>query len=196
MMNRCKKNELVIVNGKGKINENENFNEIGIIKEKDYYYNQYFVELLFGKDDWFKERNLNRIFEKKMKKANKYKVCLAIKKEGFDYIQKTMQNEKDKTINLFKQADLFQEYHQNESSYFFIIWSETYWPETNFTVGAIEKALPKLRKNNIAYQYIKIGVSENNERELEVKEFCKNDSNVDIFEILTKIKIKRFGGII
>lgn len=193
MMNRYKKGELVIVNGKGKINEENNSNVIGIIKEKDYYFNQYFVEILFGKDDWFKEKQLTRIFEKEQKKASKYKVCLAIRKDGFDYIQKQMQKEDDKTIDLFKQADLFQEYHENESCYFFIFWKDTYWPETNFTVRAVEEALPKLKKNNIPYQYIVIS---NNEKNIKINEFVKNDKNINIFEVLINIKINKIGGIL
>ena len=193
MMNRYKKGELVIVNGKGKINEENNSNVIGIIKEKDYYFNQYFVEILFGKDDWFKEKQLTRIFEKEQKKASKYKVCLAIRKDGLDYIQKQMQKEDDKTIDLFKQADLFQEYHENESCYFFIFWKDTYWPETNFTVRAVEEALPKLKKNNIPYQYIVIS---NNEKNIKINEFVKNDKNINIFEVLINIKINKIGGIL
>ena len=64
MMNRYKKGELVVVNGKGKLHGEDNLNVVGIIKEKDYYFNQYFVEILFGEDDWFKERDLTRIIEK------------------------------------------------------------------------------------------------------------------------------------
>lgn len=196
MMNRYKKGELVVVNGKGKLHSEDNLNVVGIIKEKDYYFNQYFVEILFGEDDWFKERDLTRIIEKEQKKTKKYKVCLAIKKEGLDYIQKQMLKDKDKTIDLFRQADLFQEYYADDNCYYFIVWGDTYWPENNFTVKAIENSLPKLRKNNIPYQYIKVGISNSNEKDLKINEFIKNDDNVNVFEVLTSIKIKKFGGIV
>lgn len=196
MMNRYKKGELVIVNGKGKLHGEDNLNVVGIIKEKDYYFNQYFVEILFGEDDWFKERDLTRIIEKEQKKTKKYKVCLAIKKEGLDYIQKQMLKDKDKTIDLFRQADLFQEYYADDNCYYFIVWGDTYWPENNFTVEAIENSLSKLRKNNIPYQYIKVGISNSNEKDVKINEFIKNDDNVNVFEILTSIKIKKFGGIV
>ena len=196
MMNRYKKGELVVVNGKGKLHGEDNLNVVGIIKEKDYYFNQYFVEILFGVDDWFKERDLTRIIEKEQKKTKKYKVCLAIKKEGLDYIQKQMLKDKDKTIDLFRQADLFQEYYADDNCYYFIVWGDTYWPENNFTVKAIENSLPKLRKNNIPYQYIKVGISNSNEKDVKINEFIKNDDNVNVFEVLTSIKIKKFGGIV
>lgn len=196
MMNRYKKGELVVVNGKGKLHGEDNLNVVGIIKEKDYYFNQYFVEILFGEDDWFKERDLTRIIEKEQKKTKKYKVCLAIKKEGLDYIQKQMLKDKDKTIDLFRQADLFQEYYADDNCYYFIVWGDTYWPENNFTVKAIENSLPKLRKNNIPYQYIKVGISNSNEKDVKINEFIKNDDNVNVFEVLTSIKIKKFGGIV
>lgn len=196
MMNRYKKGELVVVNGKGKLHGEDNLNVVGIIKEKDYYFNQYFVEILFGEDDWFKERDLTRIIEKEQKKTKKYKVCLAIKKEGLDYIQKQMLKDKDKTIDLFRQADLFQEYYADDNCYYFIVWGDTYWPENNFTVKAIENSLPKLRKNNIPYQYIKVGISNSNEKDVKINEFIKNDDNVNVFEVLTSIKIRKFGGIV
>ena len=91
---------------------------------------------------------------------------------------------------------MFQEYRVDNKVYFFIFWTDTYWPETNFTVKAIEESLSNLRRGNIGYQYIKIGITNNNEKEIKINEFIKNDDNVNIFEVLTNIKIKKFGGII
>lgn len=196
MMNRYKKGELVVINGIGKLNGEENTNVIGIIKEKDYFFNEYLVEIPFGKEDWFKESNLTRVFDKEKKKTKKYKVALAIRKEGFDYITNQMKKNPEQTIDLFKQADVFQEYRVDNKVYFFIFWTDTYWPETNFTVKAIEESLSNLRRGNIGYQYIKIGLTNNNEKEIKINEFIKNDDNVNIFEVLTNIKIKKFGGII
>lgn len=196
MMNRYKKGELVIINGKGKLYSEENKNVIGIIKEKDYYFNHYFIEVPFGKDDWFKESSISRVFNKEMKKTKKYKVCLAIKEEGLEFIKKQMSIDTEKTIDLFEQADIFQEYFADGNVYFFILWGDTYWPDTNFTVKAIEQSLPKLRKRNIAYQYIRLGKTNSNEKEIKINEFIKNDNNVDIFEVLTSIKIKKIGGIL
>ena len=44
MMNRYKKGELVIINGIGKLHSEENSNVIGIIKEKDYFFNEYLYD--------------------------------------------------------------------------------------------------------------------------------------------------------
>ena len=196
MMNRYKKGELVIVNGIGKLHSEENSNVIGIIKEKDYFFNEYLVEIPFGKEDWFKESDLTRVFDKDKKKTKKYKVALAIRKEGFEYITNQMKKNEEQTIDLFRQADVFQEYRVDNNVYFFILWTNTYWPETNFTVKAIEESLSYLRRGNIGYQYIKIGITNNNEKEIKINEFIKNDDNVNIFEVLTNIKINKFGGII
>ena len=196
MMNRYKKGELVIINGIGKLYSEENSNVIGIIKEKDYFFNEYLVEIPFGKEDWFKESDLTRVFDKDKKKTKKYKVALAIRKEGFEYITNQMKKNEEQTIDLFRQADVFQEYRVDNNVYFFILWTNTYWPETNFTVKAIEESLSYLRRGNIGYQYIKIGITNNNEKEIKINEFIKNDDNVNIFEVLTNIKINKFGGII
>ncbi len=193
-MNKYKKGELVIVNGKGKNFGEQNTNVLGIIKEKDYYFNTYLVEILFGKDDWFKEKDLTRTFEKKNRKIDKYKVGLALEIKGLNVIKQIMQKKDEKTINLFLQADLFQKFTVDDKQYLFIVWSKTYWPETNYTVQAIEEALPILKKANIPYQYIVVGIT--NPQYIKIDEFVKNDENVDILEISTKIKIKKFGGII
>lgn len=191
-MNKYKKGELVIINGKGKNYGEQNTNVIGIVKEKDYYFNQYLVEILFGNDDWFKERDLTRAFEKKNRKSDKFKVGLALEYKGFDIITEKMKESNEKTIDLFSQADLFQEYEVDGKRYLYVIWSDTYWPETNYTVQVLESALPILKTKNIPYQYIVMGITD--PKYIKLDEFIKNDSNVDIFEISSKIKVKKFGG--
>ena len=95
---------------------------------------------------------------------------------------------------MFQKADIFQEFSEGEKTYFLIIWSNTYWANTNYTVEEIEKALPILKKENIGYQYIVLGISD--KKYIKINEFTKNDSNVDILELSTKIKIKKIGGYI
>ena len=51
-----------------------------------------------------------------------------------------------------------------------------------------------LKKENIGYQYIVLGISD--KKYIKINEFTKNDSNVDILELSTKIKIKKIGGYI
>ncbi len=194
MMNKFKKGELVIISGRGKEFNEENTNVLGRIKEKDYYFNQYLVEVFFGKNDWFKEEDLTPVFEKKNRKKDKYKVGLVIEDRGLRYILDEMREKEYKTINMFKKADIFQEFNENDKTYFLIIWSNTYWANTNYTVQEIEKALPILKKENIGYQYIVLGISD--KKYIKIDEFTKNDSNVDILELSTKIKIKKIGGYI
>lgn len=194
MMNRFKKGELVIINGIGKNTGKEFSNVIGIIEEKDYYFVQYKVNIMFDTSDWFHERDLTRVFEKENKKICKHKVCFAIESRGLDFILKKMDALEDKTIDLFKQADIIQEYIVDDKKYFFIIWSNTYWPENNTTVKVINESFPILKKKNIAYQFISLGINE--KQDIQINEFIKNDKNVDIFEVSTNIKIKKIGGII
>lgn len=194
MMNRYKKGELVLVNGIGKENEEKSINSIGIIKQKDYYFNNYYIKLFFGKDDWFKEKDITRIFDKKSKKQEKFKVGLSIEKRGLDYILKKMSEDSDKTIDLFKKADIFQKFIVKDKEYYISLWSDTYWPNNNYTVRAIEESLDELRKKNIAFKYIVIGLT--NQEFIKIKEFTKNDENVDVLDISSRIKIKNFGGII
>lgn len=194
MMNRFKKGELVIINGIGKNTGEEYSNVLGIIEEKDYYFVQYKVNIMFDNFDWFHEKDLKRVFEKEYKKVLKYKVCLASTEDGLDFILKRMQAMKNKTIDLFKQADIFQKYTTNNKQYFYVIWSNTYWPDNNSTVKAIKESLPILRKMNIPYQFITLGITEKDD--IKIDEFIKNDRNVDIFEVSTNIKIKKIGGII
>lgn len=47
MTNKFKYGEVVFINGKGKISNKLIKNKIGIVKEKEYYYNDYYVEVFF-----------------------------------------------------------------------------------------------------------------------------------------------------
>ena len=117
MMNKFKKGELVIISGKGKEFNEENTNVLGRIKEKDYYFNQYLVEVFFGKNDWFKEEDLTPVFEKKNRKKDKYKVGLVIENRGLRYILDKMKEKDHKTIDMFQKADIFQEFTEGEKTY-------------------------------------------------------------------------------
>lgn len=63
MKNKFKLNELVKVNGYGKIFGKVN-NELGFVIEKDEYYLDYYIDIIFGKEDWFDEKALKKVFEK------------------------------------------------------------------------------------------------------------------------------------
>ncbi len=181
MKNKFNKGELVVINGIGKDTGKEYINVFGFIEEKDYYFGQYKVNIMFDTSDWFHEKSLKRVFDKENKKIHKYKVCFSTSKKGLDFILKKMDNVENKTIDLFKQADIFQKYVVDNKEYFYIVWSNTYWPYNNPTVRTINKCLPILKRENIAYQFISIGINE--KQDIKINEFTKNDKNVDVFEL-------------
>lgn len=67
MKNKFKRNELVIVNGLGKIFGKVK-NKLGFIEDKDEYYKDYYVELISDNKDWFEENEIKRVWEKEVKK--------------------------------------------------------------------------------------------------------------------------------
>ena len=64
MKNKFNKGELVVINGIGKDTGKEYINVFGFIEEKDYYFGQYKVNIMFDTSDWFHEKSLKRVFDK------------------------------------------------------------------------------------------------------------------------------------
>lgn len=194
MKNKFKYDELVRVNGKGKLYEKK-FNTFAIVKCKEYDYNDYLVELLSNKKmEWFSEKELIRILERKNRKVDKYKIALAIDKRGLKIIKEKVNQKTDEKNNKLFHADFYKEYKVKNKEYAIFVWTSTHWPETNYSVECIQTTLPELRKKNIAYKQIIIG--ETDVTYIKINEFIDNDDNVNIFEILPKIKIKNVGGMI
>lgn len=194
MKNKFRIGEIVIVNGKGKIYE-KHFKAIGIVEEKDYYFNQYLVTILSqNKEDWFKEDDIEIVMERKLKKTDKYKVALAINTKGLEYIFSKIEGMPNKCNNIFDKVDFYKEFKAFRKKYAILVWTSTYWSETNFAVKCIQESLKELRKQNIAYKQIIIG--ETDPTYVKINEFIDNDSNVDIFEIFHKIELKKVGGIL
>ena len=195
MKNRFMLGELVLVEGMGKIQNTKKVNEFGIIKQKEYYYNEYLIELLTSKrKDWFKEQDIEMILERKNKKMEKYKVALAIDRKGFDIIKKEIQKNYDAKNDIFRKANLVKKYKVKKKEYVILAWSSTYWPMSNYSVEIIEKTLDILREKNIAYQRIIIG--ETDPTYVQINEFIDNDENVNILEPVMRIKIRNIGGIL
>lgn len=195
MKNKFMYGELVIANGKGKIFNDRKVKCLGIIKQKEYYYNEYLVKLLSsGKKDWFKERNIERVMERKYKKMEKYKVVIAIDNRGLNIIKDKIKKMPDPKNNVLLKLDYLKKYKVKKKEYTILGWSSTYWPLSNFSVGCIQKTLDELREKDIAYQQIIVG--ETNPTFIEIKEFIDNDENVNILEPISKIKIKNMGGIL
>lgn len=194
MKNKFRIGEIVVVNGKGKIYE-EPIKSLAIIDSKDYFFNEYFVTILVSKkQDWFEEKDIERVMETDMKKQQKYKVALAIENKGLDMIEDKIKRMPNKNNNILNKVDFIHEYKIDKKRYTILIWTSTYWSENNFAVKCIEDTLKQLRKMNIAYKQIIIG--ETDPTHVKVNEFIKNDKNVNIFKIFQKIEIKNMGGIL
>ncbi len=194
MKNKFKIGEIVMIDGKGKIYE-KNIRALGIVKGKEYYFNEYLVSILSeDTEDWFNEGDLEIVMERRYKKQEKYKVALAIDIRGLDFIISKLDKLPNKNNNIMKKIDIFKQYKAFKKKYAILIWTSTYWSETNFVVKIINESFNELRKMNIAYKLIIIG--ETDPTFIKINEFTDNDPNVDIFNIIQKIEIKNIGGIL
>lgn len=194
MKNKFRIGEIVVVKGIGKIFQ-KNYNGLGIVIMKDYYFNEYLVTMVSsGVEDWFKENDIEIVMDRKFKKKDKYKVALAINIEGLSYIKNKINMMPNKNNNILKKIDFYKEYKRNKKSYAILIWTSTYWSENNFVVKCIQESFKILREKNIAYKQIIIG--ETDQTFIQINEFIDNDKNVDIFNIFQKIEIKNIGGIL
>ena len=194
MKNKFRIGEIVVVNGKGKITE-QNYKAIGIIKEKDYDLNDYLVTIISDKiDDWFKEKDIQAVMDKRIKKKEKYKVILVLNKKGLDYILEKIKKMPNEHNNILKKVDLYKEYGAFKEKYAILIWTSTYWTENNFAVKCIQDSIKEFRRMDIAYKQIIIG--ETDKTYIKINEFSENDSNVDIFNLIQKVEIKNIGGLL
>lgn len=194
MKNKFRIGEIVVVNGKGKITE-QNYKAIGIIKEKDYELNDYLVTIISDKiDDWFKEKDIQAVMDKRIKKKEKYKVILVLNKKGLDYILEKIKKLPNEHNNILKKVDLYKEYSAFKEKYVILIWTSTYWTENNFVVKCIQDSIKEFRRMDIAYKQIIIG--ETDKTYIKINEFSENDSNVDIFNLIQKVEIKNIGGLL
>lgn len=194
MKNKFRINEIVVVNGRGKIYDKP-IRALALIDSKDYDFNDYFVTLLSAnRQDWFDEKDIERVIDVKIKKTDKYKVVLAIENRGLDIIEDKIKMMPNKNNNILGKVDFITEYKVDKKIYKILIWTSTYWSENNYVVKCIEETLKQLRRENIAYKQIIIG--ETDPTYVKINEFIKNDKNVDIFKIFQKIEIKNIGGIL
>ena len=179
----------------GKIYKDRKIRDYGLVRQKEYYYNEYLVELLSEKrKDWFKEKDIERVLERKYKKMEKFKVALAIERRGFDIIKKEIQKDYDAKNDIFRKASYIKKYKVKKKEYVILAWCSTYWPLSNYSVEIIEKTLDSLREKNISYQRIIIG--ETDPTYVQIKEFIDNDENVNVLEPVMRIKIRNLGGIL
>ena len=185
MTNKFKYGEVVLIkNGKGKSSNQTVKNKLGIVKEKEYYYKDYYVEVFLDDDDWFNEKDIVRAIERLNGKTKKYDVMIVSTQEGIEMIHDKLKhiskNNKWDKINLIKR------YSSDNRDYCLIGWNNTYWPFSNKSVEKINEAIRGFRKKDIPYKYLIVG------KNIDIvlkKEFIENDSNVDILNISIDIKI-------
>lgn len=187
MRNKFNNGELVLVNGKGKIFKDE-VNKLGFILDKDFYYNDYYIELIFGKKDWFKEKNITRVLGHKKNRVYKYKVRLCTTKKGYEMINQNIETNKPISNNKLKQITFCKEFNVKGKKYVVIGWDSVFWPVSNKSIMIIENTIKEFRKHNIPFQYIVI--NEEDFTDITKYEFTINDKNVDRFSIVIDIKMK------
>lgn len=188
MRNKYNYNELVVVSGIGKL-YGKIKNKLGFIIEKDPFFQDYYIDLVFGKTDWFQEKDIKRVLGIKKNKAEKYQIRLCTTQKGYDLIEKNIKKQEPISNNKFKQINVYSSFTKNKKKYKIIGWSSVYWPLSNKSIKIIEDTIKSFRKLNIPYQYVVL--NEDNIIDIEIYQFTENDNNVDIFWIERKIKMKR-----
>lgn len=189
MRNKYNIGELVQVNGIGKIYK-KIINRLGFIVEKDFYYNDYYIELTSGKKDWFKERDIKRVLGNKNNKVEKYQIRLCTTEEGYKKIERNLKINEPISNNKMGQISIYQEFNVDNKKYIILGWNSVFWPSANKSIKIIENTIRNFRKFNIPFQYIVM--NEENITDISIIEFIENDSNVDIFSIERKINIKNY----
>lgn len=187
MRNKYNYGELVKVSGTGKIN-GEVKNELGFIIEKDSFYNDYLVDLIFNSKDWFKEDEIERILGKKKNKVERYQVRLCTTKEGYEMIINNLVKHEPISNNKLRQISIFKEFEKDQNKYIAIGWDSVFWPITNQSIKIIENTIKSFRGLDIPFQYIVM--NEECLTDIEIYEFFENDSNVKVFSVERNIKIK------
>ena len=194
MTNKFRLGEIVLINEIGNISDRK-IKTFGIIQCKDYYFNQYLVYVISSNtEEWFKEKDIEKVMEESNKKLEKYKVALAIDVRGLNLIKEEINKIHKYHNNILKKVDIHYEYSACKKDYAIFIWTSTYWTENNYVVKCIEDTLKKLRIMDIAYKRIIVGITD--PTYIKINEFIENDKNVDVFNIFQRIEVKKIGGIL
>lgn len=187
MRNKYNYNELVKVNGKGKesgIVENK----LGFIIRKDDFYDDYYVDLIFGGKDWFSEDSIQRILGEKKNKTEKYEVRLCTTQDGYEMIKTRIKENEPISNNKFKKIDIYKKFEIDNKIYIIIGWKSAFWPVRNKSINIFENTLQEFKKLNIPFQYVLL--NENIITDIRIMESTQTDQNVDVFIIERNIKIK------
>ncbi len=188
MRNKYNYDELVKVNGIGKICGKVK-EKLGFIIEKDYYYDEYYVDLFFEKKDWFKEEAIQRVFDEKKNKVEKYQVRLCTTNQGYKLIEDNLKSNEPISNNKFGKISIYKEFKKGKQEYIAIGWESVFWPVSNKSIQIIEETIKSFRKQDIPFQYIIL--NEDNLADIKIYEFIENDNSVDIFYVERKIKMKK-----
>lgn len=187
MRSKYNYDELVKVSGIGRLFGKVK-NKLGFIIEKDTYYNDYYVQLIFGQKDWFDEKDLKRILELKKYKVEKYQIRLCTTKYGYELIKKKLEESEPIKNNKFTKISIKKTFYKDNNEYIILGWKSTYWPTSNKSVDILETMLSSFKSLNIPFQYIVM--NEENIKDIEIRQFIENDNNVNVFFVERKIKIK------
>lgn len=188
MRNMYNYGELVKVNGIGKqLGKVEG--KLGFIIKKDDFFEDYYVELIYGEKDWFNEEALERILGERRNKTEKYQVRLCTTKQGYELIKNNIKENEPISNNKFKKIDFYKKIEKNSNIYIIIGWNSAFWPASNKSIKILENTIQNFKNLNIPFQYILM--NENILTDIKIMEFSDIDNNVSIFSVERKIKIKK-----
>lgn len=187
MRNKYNYGELVKVNGIGK-ESGKIINKLGFIILRDDFYNDYYIDLIFGEKDWFSEESIERVLGEKRNKTEKYQIRLCTTKEGYEEIKKNIKMREPISNNKFKKIDIYKKFEKNAIEYIILGWNSVCWPTKNKSVNILEETLRKFKTINIPFQYVLL--NEKEVTDIKIMQFIETDKNVDVFLLERKIKIK------
>lgn len=187
MRNKYNYNELVKVNGIGKeLGKVEN--KLGFIIRKDDFYDDYYIELIFGDKDWFNEDSIERVLGEKRNRTERFQVRLCTTKQGYEMIKTKVKEKEPISNNKFKRIDIYRKFEKDNKIYIIIGWNSVFWPTRNKSVNILENTLKDFKNLNIPFQYILL--NEDRVTDIRIMEFIEIDENVKVFSIERKIKTK------
>ena len=185
MRNKYNCGELVKVTGIGrKIGNVENV--LGFIIEKDEFFNDYYIDLIFGEQDWFSENSIERVLGEKRNKTEKYQVRLCTTKKGYDLIKNNIKEKEPISNNKFNKVDIYKKFVKDNTTYIIIGWKSVFWPVSNKSIKILEETLKEFIINNIPFQYILL--NESVLTDIKIMNYSSEDNNVEVFSIERKIK--------
>ena len=188
MRNKYNCGELVQVNGEGK-EFGKVKNQLGFILRKDDFFDDYYVDLIFEKKDWFNEETIKRILGEKRNRTEKYQVRLCTTENGYKLIRKNIKEKEPISNNKFNKIDIYKKFEKDGKTYIIIGWKSVFWPVSNKSIKILENTIQKFKSLNIPFQYVLL--NEDVITDIRTMEFTDSDSNVKIFFIERKIKTKK-----